>query len=605
MKIQEIKEVIKAIIKGEIDCKSALIDGPWGCGKTTAIKSAIAELTEDDISKRNIIYQSLFGIKDVSELAACFSHAGKIIYSLARSIASPFTKLIPIVGDSIKESIDNSTALFTPSPSQKKNVVFIFDDLERVDESLSYITLLGFFNQLIMRGCKIICVSSLTDLSKIDINRKNGLDAFLEKAFDRIMYINETPEEAIVNIFNDNEKTKLCIGQCLDMFDSNIRIAIKTHRLLLDVFKKANEHEYDLSRKYNDLQIMKAAIFSIKAINHFNAIVKEETNKKEKEEKTYLNLLFDNESSQLNPRVKDNIKQVLTDGSSYYLPEEKNDIMKLAICFCSVDVHDDYSGLIQCFSQKNEEESIYNTSVFYYDDEGKNEYFYSFKKDTLDGKLHLDRNYIDKLVEIIKYTDSDLNKDGFLDYVILKVIENCNNGDSSAYDRLNDYIHFPDEADNKQIVSELFKKIASKMRKAESDSLEVQMTEAYNENNYRYLLDLLNDVEQFKKTPSTINDIKQHLLKNRFYLPDLSKMLNYESWSYCHQVARISKNDDELSASFINLLKEELKKHKSSKSAVDRSLALLKYNFDSEKYNEFLLFCQQLEKSSNKITKKN
>ncbi len=592
MNIQDIKEIIKEVIKNKTYCKSVLIDGPWGCGKTTAVKDAIKDLTEEVVSKKKLVYQSLFGIKDVSELVACFSYAGKIIYSVTKSIASPFTKLIPIVGEQIKEGIDNSTALFSPRPSKKKDTIFIFDDLERADESLSYIALLGFFNQLIMRGCRIICISSLDDLSRLDSERKIGLDAFLEKAFDRILYINEDPEDIIIKLFEDNEKTKNCIRQCVDMFESNIRLAMKAHRLLSDVYENSKEFKYDLSKKYNDLQILKSTICSIKAIYFFER-EKKEKNDNSKITNVYEDLLSIHQSKQLASRVSKNINNVIKQDELYYVPEEIADIKILARCLCMAEVHKDYSELIKNFSSNNEKEkiNILDTSVFYLDDEGKRSAFLKFKKDTLEGTATINRQYIDRFAEFLKYTDFDLKDDGLIDCVISTVVDKYLNGDTSAYDRLQDYTNFPNETNNPKIMDEVFEEVSQKLHKTETESIELKMKDAFEKEDYTFLLDLLHDVEHYKKPEHIRKEIKRILINNNFYFPDLSKNIDYESWSYCHQVAKISKGDNDMSHKFINLLKEEVSKHKDSKSAIDRAKALVQYNFDAETFKEFVAYC--------------
>ena len=597
MRVQDIKEVIKNTIEDKENYKAILIDGVWGCGKTTIVKDAIKELSEEIISKKKLVYQSLFGIKDVTELAACFSYAGKIIYSLGKSIASPFTKLIPIVGDQIKESIDNSTALFAPSPSKKKDTIFIFDDFERVDELFSYITLLGFFNQLIMRGCKIICVSSLKDLSKMDIERKKGLDAFLEKAFDRVFYINDYPEEIITNIFSDNDKTKQCIKQCVDMFEGNIRIALKAKRLITDIYGKSDKYKYDLSRKYTDLQIMKSAICATKAIYFFRQKNKnDDKNKKDKEDLNYLELLAEHNPEGLDYNIAKNIDETIKEKTFYYLPEETDSIKELAKCICMVEIHNDYSMLVNSYplNVKKEQKSIYDVSVFYFDDKGKQDYFRKFKEDTLNGKLAINRAYIDRLVEIIKYTNSDIKEEGLLDYIISKIINDYSSGNKEAFNRLEDFVSFPSEVDNKKIISTIFSDISSQLNKAEIDYIKSEMDNSFKTGDYAYLVDLLYDVEHYKKPERIRTTVKQLLIDNRFYMPDLSQKLEYESWTYCHQVARLSKSDDELRAPFIELLKEETKKHKNSVSAVDRAKALVQYNFDANEFGDFVTFCNEL-----------
>ena len=586
MNTKQIKDVIVDIIKENDDYyKSVLIDGAWGCGKTTAVKEAINEIIKEDlIKKRKIVYQSLFGVKDVAELTACYSYVGRTIYRVTKSVASPFTKLIPIVGEQINEGINNTTSLFEPSPSQKKNITFIFDDLERADDSLSYVTLFGFFNQLIMGGCKIICLSSLNDLSKLERNNKKDLDAFLEKAFDRILYINEYPEEVIAKIFSDNEKTKNSVSQCMPMFNSNIRTAIKVHRLLKDIYSKSESMSLVLEKKMTGVQILKAAILSIKAIF---SLREQEENKEKKETKSeyafFEDFLYENQSGLLNETIKNNINKIMNIDSAYYLQEERNQIKHLAECLCHVEVHYDYSELAKEFAatNKKERDEKYEKSVFYLDDEGKKQYFMQFKKDILEKNISVDRQFVDTLVEIIKYTNFDISEDNLQQSVETQIVDNYLAGNKDAFNRLYDYKQFPLESGDSDLVKKMYDNIWSDICSREIENIKDEINNRLKENDYRYLADLISDVANFKKPRHIMENVYELLMSNDFYLPDISKNLTYDGWTYCHQVAKLASSKDELRDKFIETLKSVVSNHKNSASTVDRAKALIEYNFDA------------------------
>lgn len=599
MNIEEIRNVIKDTIQGKLKCKSILIDGTWGCGKTFMVKSVIKDLNETDFTKQKIVYQSLYGIKDVAELTACYSYAGKIIYSVAKSITSPFVKLVPVVGEEIKESLENTTGLFEPKPKQKKRTIFIFDDLERTDESLSYISLLGFFNQLIMRGCTIICISSLNDLSSLDKKNKKHLGYFLEKAFDRIFHINETPEEVITNVFGNNKKMQKCLNQCIGLFGNNIRNAIKANRLLEDVLSHAQEHGYNIERKFTDVQILKAAIYAIKAIyyNQIEEKIEKDNDKPNKKMAESIEHILSDESGGLNKTVLINIKKVIDENTFYLLPEERMDLIELIKCFAYVDTHYSYKQLTDLYPSepKKKQDNSARQSIYYMGDEDKKIYFERFKSETLAGNKQFDRNYVDELMEILKYTSFDVKEDGLLDYIRENIINNSLTGDKKALNRLHDYIVFPNESDKKGIAQQLYSDILTNVHERERAELAKTIKQSLLSNDYSYLIDLMQDIEQIKKPEHIREAFKNMLLENNYFLPDLSKTLTYEQWSYCHQVARFASSNQELVDDFYRHLEQLAREYSGSESAIDKLKALVQYNYDKEHFDGYCSFLNEIE----------
>ncbi len=601
MNIEEIRDVIRDAISGELKCKSILIDGAWGCGKTFMVKSVIKDLNETDFTKQKIVYQSLYGIKDVAELTACYSYAGKIIYSIGKSITSPFAKLIPIVGEEIKESLENTTGLFEPKPKQKKRTIFIFDDLERVDESLSYISLLGFFNQLIMRGCTIICISSLNDLSSLDKNNKKHLGYFLEKAFDRIFHINETPEEIITSIFSNNKKMQKCLNQCIGLFGNNIREAIKANRLLEDVLSHVQEYGYNIERKFTDVQILKSAIYAIKAI-YYNQIEEKIENDKDKANQKMaesIEYMLSDESGGLNKTVLINIKKVLDENTFYFLPEEKMDLIELIKGFAYVDTHYSYKKLVELYPSepKKKQENSVRQSIYYMGDEDKKNYFEKFKNETLAGDMQFDRNYVDVLMEILKYTSFDVKEDGLLDCIKENIIKKSLNGDKEAINRLHDYTDFPGEADEKGIAKQLYSNILTNVHERECVELTKAIKQSLLSNDYSYLIDLIYDIEHLKKPEHIKIAFKNLLLENSYFLPDLRKTLTYEQWSYCHRIARFASSNQDLIDNFYGHLEQLAGEYSSSESAIDKLKVLVQYNYDQKHFDEFCSFLNGIGQS--------
>ena len=72
--------------------------------------------------------------------------------------------------------------------------------------------------------------------------------------------------------------------------------------------------------------------------------------------------------------------------------------------------------------------------------------------------------------------------------------------------------------------------------------------------------------------------IMDYLTKNDFYLPDLSKEITYDSWSYCHEVAKFVSGTKYQKA-FIESLQKQCDKHPKSSALKEKCNALVKYNF--------------------------
>lgn len=580
MTIDELKNVIKKTIKGELCVNSLLIDGSWGCGKTTIIKETIEDLlNSNELENKKIIYQSLFGIKDINELSACFSKIGRAIYSVGKSIAGPFTKLVPFVGDQIYESINNTALLFNGKQKAKKNAIFVFDDLERVDPSFSYTTLLGFFNQLIMRGSIIICISSLNNLSEIDIDNKRDreLATFIEKSFDKVIRIDGIASETIPVIFKDLKDFNNINSIHMSMFEDNLRTAIKTSRLLQELEKK--DGFGDLKKKYGKPMIFKGAICAIRSVYLTNFEIAN------KQTKNIINF-------NINKRIAEEINK----NKNFYLEGEREIVRELAECFCQIDVccsDTIFQKLLELPSEtetkdKNTQRGTIR-SIYFLSDNDKRIALNKYKNELKDGKLKINRYYIDKLVDVVKYSDFDLKKEGLYDLVVNNIASDATkNQNSDVFNRLKDYTQHPFLDDSKRaktLMTSICNDVSQKYEEYKLDELQTSINNFLKENNFGALLDLAYSVEKHKE-PETVRNAFDRLLKdNGFYLPDLSKTITEDQWGYSHEIARYVSDNEQLKEAFFNALKNMLIQNKSSKTLKDRIDALLRYNFSANEVN--------------------
>ena len=185
-------------------------------------------------------------------------------------------------------------------------------------------------------------------------------------------------------------------------------------------------------------------------------------------------------------------------------------------------------------------------------------------------------------MDIIKYTDFNLKKDGLYDSIVQQLSEDAvRNTESESLSRLYDYVHFPMEAGTPEAletIKSIYNDSKNMFEQAKGSELKMTINEAISNNDYSFLLDLIYDVANYKKPPFIRELFIGLLLQNDFYLPDLSKTLSYDSWSYCHEVARFVANNETMQPSFVELLKKQIINNSQSKSAKEKARALVQYN---------------------------
>ena len=133
---EEICELILRYIRKENTEYAILIDGKWGVGKTFFIKNSLKVKLQKEIKKtcryKGIIYMSLYGIKDITQLE------NKIIYSIIENgiLSNNERKTSKMLINGAKtyinslEKKDSIMDLIKMFQEISKYII-IFDDLER------------------------------------------------------------------------------------------------------------------------------------------------------------------------------------------------------------------------------------------------------------------------------------------------------------------------------------------------------------------------------------------------------------------------------------------------------------------------------------------
>ena len=201
------------------------IKGDWGAGKTYFVAHYLQDRPQ--ISNKLVSFVSLFGLSDIEEIRRSIMPSaistkklkeGKTASWLQRALR--VARRVPKVSDfeSAFEELEN---YFT------KDILIVFDDVERKSEELSLKSFLGLVNFLAEQaGCKIIIILNEDQLSEID---RRELGVFREKLIDREVLFAPTYADNAKLFFHDQK----LFDRALDVFTSlecrNLRVINKCH----------------------------------------------------------------------------------------------------------------------------------------------------------------------------------------------------------------------------------------------------------------------------------------------------------------------------------------------------------------------------------------
>jgi hypothetical protein len=260
--------------------KSILINGDWGIGKTYEIKTSINTLS----NSHKFVKVSLFGIKNVDELMQeCIIELIPLINNKYKEQVKENKDWIELFSSLICNSVDkfknaqlitkiiNSRLIFntlmnTHKRISKEEIIFIFDDLERIQKTLDITEFLGFVEKLLMNyKTKIIIVGNILEL---DSENKKIFDSFNEKVIDKIYTIDELSNDIKIDdgefirkfINNHNLKNLRTIEKCelfykdvLNKLKNIIKDPVIMNNIKLICFSIVNENvEKTYYKKMNE-----------------------------------------------------------------------------------------------------------------------------------------------------------------------------------------------------------------------------------------------------------------------------------------------------------------------------------------------------------------
>lgn len=524
MKLSQTHKIIDEFIKDET-MSAILIDGAWGIGKTHTLLSYV----EKNKKKKKFAYVSLFGKEDLDEINTDLYYQ---IYP-SRKFLNVVSHVIKLAEAGISTSCGFNVNLggyeFTLKKKikkkKKKQIVVIFDDLERRSENINDDNLIGYFNELLLQGIKIIILSNLNNANS------EKLGVYKEKVFDRIYKISETEDEIVANILGSNHN--LINKEILNMLDNNLRMIRKTNSLYTQVIKHLNDKKVEHSIN-NELFVICACVVKETLTE---MITKEYKETASEESKKYFNLYS---ISQFRRMAIDKLFRTkfgtpidgfssLIDG--VFLFFEENDFAILDACFAT--------------TQDNEDQ-LFKTSIFYMSDENKiktirKQYKYIINLDKLnDGEQNVLESAIREWFAYGSYLDFSMIDENKLFKSIFKLEL---------------------ELDTFMCENVRFREFKNRYLEAEKKLREKQIKEQLNTNSrfelYNHLKDLKHSFSGYSKEVQSA--IEKHMVSQSFYITSIHGDIDSFEWKLAHLICDFVGN---YARSLVNKLNKYLKGYK-------------------------------------------
>lgn len=191
---EEICELILRYIKKENTEYAILMDGKWGAGKTFFIKNGLKGIIQEEIKEisryKDIIYMSLYGIKDIKQIE------NKIIYSIIENnILNNQRKTSRMLIDGAKTYINSlekrdSIMEVIKTFQEINKYIIVFDDLERCMVPIT--ELLGYINELVEhKSVKTILIANEDKMAEKGSFAENKIYYEIkEKLIGEVIYYN-------------------------------------------------------------------------------------------------------------------------------------------------------------------------------------------------------------------------------------------------------------------------------------------------------------------------------------------------------------------------------------------------------------------------------
>lgn len=511
--------------------KTMLVDGKWGCGKTFSINQFI-----EKNFKAKSIYLSLFGIRKEED----------VVIRLSEYLDSTF--IININGEySIKSSLIEKSF---------NGLLIVFDDLERKGDGLSFSSIYGIINALRNIGFKVVCICN----SKSIKDKKDFVD-FKDKTFDVVANVEADANQfhQIINIDVIFEKA------LLETVGGNWRIIKRAELLYKDIIQTAKDNGID--NLLDLLDIDESAFFRCLTLAEFCFFGPDQDPPSFDRKDNYAKFAYEYDLKNLGQVIGNNFYLLFSKGN------ENNNYKEMVRIILKSIIHSDGYRIILEKAKPRVANTLlqqppFNKELFLLDDKGHAEYKKAFfdnlgKFDFSDRQqLRIAGNIFSNCIDELTQNEIELIIGQILNTVPIEkstdAIDTINLSSNNGSEKF------------KTIINQLHLGFENKLSEESKKKIEnIVFKGNYNE--------LTNFLYENKYSIENKKTILTFLEKNDFFLPDLSKEIDYSCWSYCHEAARFVAKT-EYAEKYIDILKKQCS-NSNSKELRKKCNALVKYNF--------------------------
>ena len=236
----------------------------------------------------------------------------------------------------------------------------------------------------------------------------------------------------------------------------------------------------------------------------------------------------------------------------------------------------DKSYLMKYFFSKTviKEDSILDKEFFYLSDTNKRRYFDELEK-LIQSEKYVLKEIVNKISSVIRYSKFSFNDLTIKNIAKSYINEFDNNSDLIAF-----HLHLDDVREKNNEVSKTF---LTKINEAIVNLITTENVSKIQEfkvtKDYRKLFDFINSIFRQSK-PYGLERINEYLIKESFYMPDLSSDITGDEWEYSHLIAKYVARYN-LSEHFILLAKKICSQNSKNETLIDRYHSLIIYNIDN------------------------
>ncbi|MCI8369972.1 MAG: hypothetical protein HFE41_02190 [Clostridia bacterium] len=571
MKIDKLKEIFKNFYCN--NDRAILIDGVWGVGKTHTILEFLESLefckTRVPFSAK-YKYVSLFGKSNIDEIHTEIYRQFHPNYYKARKALNVIPKIavignfLPGTAGSLANKISSlqfSLNVSRKSPVKDKSestthqIVFL-DDFERIDfEKISFNDLLGYFNELIAQGIKLIVIYNSKRLLEKYKDLESDFVNFKEKIFDREYKITATEREVILSYFSEDS---LIDESIINEFNNNLRLAQRTSIFYEEIKQVLKSKDINIRDDYEKRKLLKYCTYVI--VETHSNIYKKISEKKEKDNIDF----YDNYKFYLKEK-DNNIEDYFKHIFDYINFKEGNQCTDCRLLSALLQFYFYRNEQVIYKLYVNEKGNIFNEEPILLSDEGKQALFLKQIKHILNGES-LDNVNLNAIIYWwYKYADfSDvINKEKAIIDSFIKNLDKY----QEKINYLIETFSFYAQDDFKNFVSELNKQV----EEVSLDKLLNELKKDWENKNYESLLKKLHSLEDKQNyftdnTKSKLNPaIEDFFKKSNYFINDLIGEISISQWHLANTMVLYSSKFG---------FQDELKKHIKALKSTDKSSAI-------------------------------